>query len=163
MPYSRILVVGALFVFLFAGIYFYPALSYLLDSQCWSGQNPSHDAIAHYAQFELPATFNAVNVTKEAGSSWCAMAVKFEMHPRDLTQFSASTNVGNLSSNAVVDWGDLPHERLAKRVGWRKQAVKSYLFGASTSDYFNQQYVFVDTSNPDNFVVYLVTEVGFLD
>jgi hypothetical protein len=134
-----------------------------MDLMCWGAANLPHFVLEQNAEFKLPPTAHVVKIATSNGSSWCEMAVYFEMRSDDLDSFVKATRVGSLSSTQQVTWSDSYREKRVQNLGFDQPSVKSYLFGYTDADYFNKQSVFVDTSDPQRYTVYLVTERGYLD
>jgi len=134
------------------------------DLTCWEAQNLPHFVLETNARFKLPPSAQGIYTVTHSGWSWCTMSVTFKMNSGELNQFASSTQVGSLTAVPMPERFFLDgRENLPQALGLNLQTVKSYLIGYIDSDYFNQQRIFVDTSDPKSYVVYLVTEVGFLD
>jgi hypothetical protein len=111
--------------------------------------------IEHFGSFTLPPSATDLDSYCSGMQNWWAVA-RFEMSPDDLEEFIASTHLEEpLSSSAPPEaWGE---DTLFPR------DAESYLYGKyeywSGRDYYAQE-VFIDTGNPDEFVVYVDTTQG---
>lgn len=132
-----------------------------IDILCWSAANFPY-RLESLGEFRLPSSVRILDTVADNGSNWCVVATKFELPSADLQLFAKSTRIKALTPNAQVIWQE-NHEKYIRKLGYDLASVNSYLFGYKNTNYFNQQYIFVDTSDPDKYIVYLVIEQGFLD
>jgi hypothetical protein len=130
---------------------------------CWQAQHLPYFVLEDYAHFKLPPTAQKVKVVTDASWSRCDIAVKFEMQPGDLVQFASTTQSKPLVEMTQGNCFDRTRERVVPNLNLTVQSVKSGFCGYTDEDYFNQQYVLVDTTDPQIYVVYLSTQQGFLD
>jgi hypothetical protein len=121
----------------------------------FTGCPPEEPAeIEYFGGFTLPPSANNLYSYCSGMQNWFATA-RFEMSPEDLEEFVASTRLEEpLSSSAPPEVWENPVF---------PQDVESYLYGkyehSSPPDYYAQE-ILIDTSNPDAFIVHVLTEQG---
>lgn len=143
----------------------YMGAAYLYGEKltCWEAGQLPYFMLETNAHFQFPASASGVSRIAEASSSWCAMGVRFDMEPDELNQFLDTSRVKSLSKTAPADQFVQDRNYIAKPIGLNLAAMKSYLFGYVDKDYFHQQHIIVDTSDPKSYVVFVITEDGYLD
>jgi len=134
------------------------------DLTCWEAQHLPQFALESHAEFKFPPSAQGINTATDSHWTSCTMAVTFKMQPRKLDQFVSSTRLKFLTTAEVPEYFfQEGGAGMAYGLGLDQRAVKSHLMGYKISDDLDQQHIFVDTSDPKSYVVYIITKEGVLD
>ena len=153
---KRFVIVMAI-IFAVPILVFSPILLYFINPDCIFYGYPSY--------VEIPSSARNLERQVFSQSRSCTVRFKFRVASNELERFIETTFIQlPLSSTEFpqtiggIGW-------LQAETGWRLDAYTSYLAGEArgTGDNFlDEQMIFVDTSNPEDYVVYFTTKVNWL-
>lgn len=135
---------------------------------CFGTPFPSYSDVERSAYFEFPPTarnieFHANGVNRKAG---CTIWAKFDMDSKDLDTFKATTFVANLSPWTHLTGDDF--DLFARQQGWNQPSgglaghSRPPLGAPGVSNSSEDQWIFIDTSNPQKWTVFLVVNKEWL-
>ncbi len=135
-----------LFLFIFSRVPF--------GSRCFSIENNTF--------FELPSSAQVVQDHHLEDSVRCIIWVRFQVSPNELASFVSTTFIKMpLSSTTLPQLvGGISY--LQNETGWKLSPLNAHLAGEAAGTgqrAVDEQMIYVDTSNPQQYIVYLATSV----
>lgn len=110
-----------------------------------------------FAGFTLPASAYNVSASCEAFQDYVAY-VRLSIAPNDLNRLVASSFVKTPLSSAEKPLDMTTHYSDMRRIGWNLESISSYLAGeADVTKPLRHQSILIDTRNPSEYIVYVVT------
>jgi hypothetical protein len=127
---------------------------------CFSTPFPSYNDVERSAYLKFPPSaqhieFDANGINRKAG---CTIWVKFEMESQELDVFKATIRTKQLSSSKQL--GGDAFDFFSRKQGWVQPSTS--LAGYWEINSSENQWVFIDTSQPDTWTVYLITNKEWL-
>lgn len=129
----------------------------LSQTECLSGKEDIY--------FQLPPSVQNVESREKNLSRSCTVRIKFHVASNELETFLDTTFIGMTLSSTELPQSIGGIDVLQAETGWDLSLVSSYLAGEArgTGDHFlDEQMIFVDTSDPEDYVVYFTTKVNWL-
>ncbi len=115
--------------------------------------------------FNLPPTAQSVEKHSLVLSRSCTLWIKFHIPPSDLNAFISTTFIKDELSTTLLPTSIGGIAYLEQKTGWDLNSINSHLSGEASGEgntYLDEQFVFVDTTNPAQYTVYLVTKKNWL-
>jgi hypothetical protein len=149
---KRWIMVWITLIIVFSGVYVVRNWNYCID-----GERDTY--------FRLPSNAQEIEEHSVTHSRSCTHWIRFEIPPTDLNSFVTTTFIQTpLSSQTLPErWWDFDH--LQEVTGWGLSNITSYLggeAGGTMGRHLDYQIIFVDTTNPSHYIVYLVTNKNWL-
>lgn len=153
IPFIYVILPLIAFVVIFCGSYFLVFLSaYVFPC------STIHDWSEY---FSLPPNGLPMASFYSDGSENCTRYIQLEIPASEFDSFLASTLIDQSLSSITLPESIGGIDLLQERTGWDVSSVTSYLAGEGHEG-LNSQIIFVDTSNPQKYVVYLVTSINWI-
>jgi len=118
---------------------------------CFGSYSPSYADIEKEAFFKLPASAHHIEYDAVDGSESCTIWTKFELAPEDLEGFQVSTLIKSFGTIQLA--GD-SFSYFMEQKGWVQPA--NPIAGFSQDYPYTRQWIFIDTTNPGSFIVYII-------
>jgi hypothetical protein len=102
--------------------------------------------------FTLPVSARNLNATSKAWQD-CLVYLDFEMDASELEDFLATTYISEplTMTGTLSGFDEFAYER------WELDRSKQYLYGAGGDGSSEGQYIAIDTDDPENYKVYLIS------
>jgi hypothetical protein len=121
---------------------------------CFRTPFPSDENVEKTAFFELPSSARNLVYDAYNANGACRVWIKFEIDSEDLEVFQNSTLIENFETNRIIR--DESFKLSMQEKGWT-QSTYSIAGSGNLNDYFyTSQWIFIDTTNPSSFVVYII-------
>jgi hypothetical protein len=166
LAYSIVIACG---VFLFTGIVGGAVVLYVLyhmDSSsafdtpggCLGAEPYSQQWIEERGELVFPESAQNITARSFASGRACTVYISFEMASDDLQPFLESTSVSSIEPTSGSGLSEF--FQLVLFVDWRLPQSQTYLYGEGGDGINDVQYIVVDPSSAEPYMVYVVT---FLD
>ena len=140
-------------------------LVYLLVTVVYSNPNCFFSGISEETYFTLPPSAVEIERHSRSSSRSCTVRIKFHMPPNQLEAFVTTTFIQMPLSSTELPQSIGGIALLQEEMDLELESVTSYLAGevrGTGNNLLDEQMVFVDTTNPDEYVVYLTTKINWL-
>lgn len=154
---KRFVLITAIAVFLIPGLICAVFVLVLSQTACLGGKENSY--------FQLPPSARSVEQQEKNLSRSCTVRLKFHVASIELENFLATTFIQTPLSATELPQSIGGIDVLQAETGWNVSPVSLYLAGEARGTgqhYLDEQMIFVDTSDPEDYVVYFTTKVNWL-
>ncbi len=149
------LVLGGVAVFVCYAIPMVGFGSMLSGLSCPDGKASAAD-LAHLVRGTFPPSLSNIDTLQVGGAAkYCEVYLRFEMAPTDLNTFVLSTRINlPLVPKTHLHLFDSLHGKNP----WKPDPATTYLYGRGPQSLDYTQTVFVDTTYPQRYIIYMIVE-----
>ena len=137
-------------------------LVYLLVTVVYSNPNCG---VSEQTYFTLPPSAGGIERHARSLSRSCTLRIKFRVSPDELERFIETTFIQMPLSSTELPQSIRGIALLQEEMDSELESVSTFLAGEARgtgNNLLDEQIVFVDTTNPDEYVVYLTTKINWL-